>query len=116
MFRLYLGLLALLLTLVVLLSSPALAQIEMSSICAEGDTRPCGTGVGECEHGVSTCTDGGWSTCRGGVQPVSEICDNSKDDNCNGLVDECITEIWPILIILGILFMVTMMLLIKMGF
>lgn len=100
------------------LSSPVLAQIKMSpeSICIEGDTRPCGVNVGECKYGVSICRDGEWSTCEGGVQAVSEICGNGKDDNCNGLVDECLTELWPILIILGVLFMITMVLLIKMGF
>ncbi len=106
------------LALLLFLSSPALAQIEMSpeSVCTEGNTRPCRANVGECEYGVSTCVNGEWSICEGGVEPALEICDNGKDDNCNGLVDECVTELWPILIILGVLFLVTMVLLIKMGF
>ena len=100
------------------LSSPVLAQskISLEAMCIEGDTRPCGTNVGECEYGASTCVNGEWGMCEDGTEHAMEICGNDKDDNCNGLVDECVTELWPILIILGVLFMITMVLLIKMGF
>jgi len=44
-------------------------------------------GVGECEAGSSTCTDGFFTSCAGQVLPAKETC-NNKDDDCDGLVDE----------------------------
>jgi len=63
---------------------------EGVTCCAPGDTRECGTNVGECEKGVQTCmADGSWgSQCSGGVRPVEEICYNGKDEDCDGEVDE----------------------------
>ncbi|MBN2527444.1 MAG: fibro-slime domain-containing protein [Deltaproteobacteria bacterium] len=48
--------------------------------------------VGECALGTYKCTDGTVS-CDGYVKPVSEgtVC-NNLDDNCNGMVDEGITN------------------------
>jgi Cys-rich repeat protein len=63
--------------------------------CAPGTTQTCyqggpGTlGIGACKGGVRTCnTEGtGWSTCVGQVLPKPEICGNTKDDDCDGVVD-----------------------------
>ena len=55
--------------------------------CAEGDTRPCGSNVGECEMGIQTCQNGAWGSCEGGVGPQPEVCDG-RDNNCNGIADE----------------------------
>ena len=55
--------------------------------CVDGDTRSCGTNVGECEQGIQTCEDGEWGSCEGGVQPQPEVCDG-KDNSCNGIVDD----------------------------
>ena len=46
----------------------------------------CGSDVGECKQGTSTCISGK-IICQGGVDPQAEVCDN-KDNNCNGLVDD----------------------------
>jgi hypothetical protein len=60
--------------------------------CTPGDTRSCGEGgsKGECALGIQACTaEGGWGICS--IQPVSEICYNNLDDNCDGEVDEICT-------------------------
>jgi MYXO-CTERM domain-containing protein len=56
--------------------------------CFEGDSRTCGTDVGECIAGLQTCgSDGAWGVCEGGVNPAAEICDG-LDNDCNGMVDD----------------------------
>ncbi len=45
----------------------------------------CGSDVGECKSGLSTCT-GGKIVCDS-VGPTAEICDG-KDNDCNGSVDD----------------------------
>jgi hypothetical protein len=48
----------------------------------------CGSDVGECKTGVSTCT-GGKIVCNS-VGPTPEICDG-KDNDCNGSIDDGLT-------------------------
>jgi len=50
---------------------------------------PAGTeGVGECKAGQQTCTNGAWLSCLGQILPTTtDICD-SKDNDCDGQVDE----------------------------
>ena len=55
--------------------------------CEDGETRPCGTDVGECEMGLQTCQDNQWGPCEGGVEPQPEVCDG-LDNNCNGMIDD----------------------------
>jgi MYXO-CTERM domain-containing protein len=50
-----------------------------------GVGQSCGTNVGECKFGANSCI-GGVLVCVGGKGPSLEIC-NSKDDDCNGAVD-----------------------------
>ncbi|MCB9643745.1 MAG: hypothetical protein H6728_11790 [Myxococcales bacterium] len=63
----------------------------------EGLTQSCysgaaGTeGTGLCKGGTQTCTAGQWGTCVGEVVPTTETC-NNKDDNCDGMVDEGLTQ------------------------
>ncbi|MCB9642229.1 MAG: peptidoglycan DD-metalloendopeptidase family protein [Myxococcales bacterium] len=46
-------------------------------------------GIGACQEGVQLCHEGSWSACIGEVAPAAqEICDNGKDDNCDGMIDE----------------------------
>jgi len=47
----------------------------------------CGTDVGACSFGESTCIAGAWSACSGGIGPKVESC-NTIDDDCDTDVDE----------------------------
>ena len=61
----------------------------LSQTCYGG---PAGTaGVGACRSGAQTCSTGTWSSCVGEVDPVAETC-NNIDDNCNGAIDEGVTQ------------------------
>lgn len=66
-----------------------------SASCDPGDIQFCysgpdGTeGLGLCQAGQRTCGPGGsWSACLGEVVPISEVCGNNVDDDCNGLTDD----------------------------
>lgn len=43
-------------------------------------------GIGACQRSVPACVDGGVSICRPGT-PVAEICNNTSDDDCDGVVN-----------------------------
>lgn len=55
--------------------------------CTLGETRICGTHLGECRPGAQLCRDDLWSECVGARLPSLEIC-NDKDDDCDGERDE----------------------------
>jgi len=55
-------------------------------ICKDGQTKPCGSNIGECKEGISTCKDGMWGVCKSNTPPAAEAC-NQKDDDCDGVVD-----------------------------
>lgn len=65
-------------------------------LCAPGTTGSCYTGpsgsqgVGTCHAGSHTCNTLGtaWSVCTGEVTPVTEVCSNNLDDDCNGVKDD----------------------------
>lgn len=73
-------------------------QTDEGCACSPGSNLQCGTDVGECSFGTQTCqSDGTWGSCSGGTGPVSELCGNNKDDNCNGQTDEgCTSTTQPI--------------------
>ncbi|MBT6995164.1 hypothetical protein HN865_02675, partial [Candidatus Woesearchaeota archaeon] len=56
--------------------------------CTDGNTRSCGSNIGECSFGTETCSGGTWGSCVGGITPVTEECGNSLDDDCDGSSDE----------------------------
>ena len=92
-------------------ANPAGAQ-ECSSV----ETRPCGSNIGACQSGERLCQDGEWSDCLGEIGPQPEICDNKIDDDCNGIADECIKTLGPIMILAGFIMLFIMGILIKLGF
>lgn len=68
--------------------------------CAPGDTQTCylgapGTlGVGPCAAGTQACNPDGldWGPCDGQVVPVTEVCANQIDDDCDATTDENLDE------------------------
>jgi hypothetical protein len=56
--------------------------------CSEGESRACGTDVGECEVGIERCEAGTWADCDGDVGPVAEICGDGLDNDCDAATDE----------------------------
>jgi hypothetical protein len=57
----------------------------------EGITMACGTDVGECSVGISTCVDGKMGPCSSATGPGEEVCDG-KDNDCDNVVDEGVTR------------------------
>lgn len=55
------------------------------------DGPPNTVNVGECRAGSRHCV-GGRTTIRGMILPQPEICNNGRDDDCNGFVDESTEE------------------------
>jgi hypothetical protein len=58
--------------------------------CTGGRTRDCGSDQGICEFGTQECVGdpwGTWTDCTGGVAPSAEDCEDSLDNDCDGLTD-----------------------------
>ncbi len=62
-------------------------RIPAGGACTEGQTKPCGTDVGECARGTQRCVAGVFGECEGEVGPAAEQCDG-KDNDCDGETDE----------------------------
>lgn len=71
--------------------------------CKLGDTRECGGGRGECKKGTEVCTsERVWSgVCVNEGRPSVEVC-NNKDDDCDGLVDDEVTDTQACTLTLGV--------------
>lgn len=87
-----LGPLVFMITLHMLLGGVAAQQGGWGDMmpCVSGEYRPCGINIGECKRGVRVCEDGYWTDCQNHIGPVEEICANDKDDDCNGVMDDCV--------------------------
>jgi len=57
--------------------------------CPGGLTANC---VGACKPGVVACINGA-KVCQGSTGPTPEVC-NGIDDNCNGIIDDNLTDTW----------------------
>ncbi len=53
--------------------------------------RTCGSDVGACRRGTSTCGGGSWGGCAGEIAPHAEDC-NLRDDDCDGRTDEALVR------------------------
>ncbi len=61
----------------------------IQSACYDADYQLLG--VGTCSAGLSVCgQDKTWSACAGAVYPVTEICGDGKDNDCDGEADELV--------------------------
>ena len=84
--------------------------------CRDGDVRPCGSSVGECEKGTATCEGNLWGSCEGGVKASEELCADGLDNDCNGLVDDCGFNTTSIILLgSGCVLLVVALMLNKMG-
>lgn len=63
--------------------------VSYGNKCRLGQTRACGSDLGECQKGIQKCTSKRvWSTtCEGEIKPIAEVCDDQKDNDCDGSVD-----------------------------
>lgn len=73
------------------LYNKTLDSSEISALyltCIDGNTRSCGSSeTGQCSYGTETCNNGQWGLCTGAVNPVTEICDDNQDNDCDSKTD-----------------------------
>jgi hypothetical protein len=80
------------------LAPPVRAQDNLP-MCITGAQRECGlNNVGECKMGLRRCVNGEWGECDA-TFPVEEICNDKLDNDCNGLIDDCGSSTFSILLI-----------------
>lgn len=84
--------------------------------CGDGEARPCGSSVGVCEKGTSTCQNQIWGPCEGGVKADEEVCNDGLDNDCNGLVDDCgFNTVSIIMIASGFMLLIVALIMSRMG-
>ncbi|MEA3254172.1 MAG: putative metal-binding motif-containing protein, partial [Chloroflexota bacterium] len=62
-------------------------QIDEGCVCLNNQTQPCGSDIGECQKGIQTCVNGDWGECVGEITPQTEICNDTKDNDCDSKTD-----------------------------
>jgi formylglycine-generating enzyme required for sulfatase activity len=72
-----------------------LGDPDCAKFCRPGSQEVCYTGpkgtlnVGECKLGIRECQENHeWGSCDDEITPQEEICDDDKDNNCNGAIDD----------------------------
>ncbi|MBU1164749.1 fibronectin type III domain-containing protein [Patescibacteria group bacterium] len=61
--------------------------------CEDEEIQRCDTGnLGICSEGTQTCDEGLWGACEQHQYPTEEVCENSQDDDCDGLPDRQDTD------------------------
>ncbi len=60
--------------------------------CKTGTTQECGLDIGACTKGTQRCSNNKWGECKNAILPVKEICDDFKDNDCDGKTDEGCTD------------------------
>lgn len=57
--------------------------------CADGERQFCGNmaSTNACDQGVQVCSGGTWGACARNT-PISEVCGDGIDNNCEGRIDE----------------------------
>ena len=64
-------------------------QLDNGCECQLGDIKKCGTSdFGVCEFGVMHCNAGYWGGCTGSIGPTPEVCNDSLDNDCDGVIDD----------------------------
>ncbi len=62
---------------------------DCDGVIDESLTQQCGiTDIGACSLGTQTCSSGVWGACVGNIDPVTEICDGTVDNDCDSVIDE----------------------------
>ncbi|MFH1337625.1 MAG: LamG domain-containing protein [Nanoarchaeota archaeon] len=68
-------------------------EMDEGCVCSEGEMDICGSNIGACEYGASTCENCQWGACKNNIGPAEETCNNDIDDDCDGETDtDCQTE------------------------
>ncbi|MBU4502399.1 MAG: hypothetical protein KKA79_07420 [Nanoarchaeota archaeon] len=64
------------------------SYIDENCACVEGEQQECGTDVGICKEGYQVCYNNTFgSFCNNESKPLTEICDNDIDDDCDAYID-----------------------------
>lgn len=59
----------------------------VNPVCVNGMTQVCGIDTGACQTGIQTCANSSWGVCVGAIGPVTEICGDNIDNDCDGSTD-----------------------------
>jgi hypothetical protein len=63
-------------------------QTDEGFECPISAQQNCGTELGDCEYGVQICDNTcHWGQCLGSVEPDTEVCEGTHDEDCDGTVD-----------------------------